>query len=251
MSGKAIGLAFDIKGLSPTEKLVLVAYADHADHEGHNIYPSIGLVADKTGLSERSVQRATKELAKKGILIPDGSGSKGQNKWRMDMNYEQRQSVTLTECHQGGDRVSPGGVTECPKRGDSVTPEPLINHQLKPPVEPLREIPPDFSDKDQYSKNIQLPEIMIYREITGRIPGMPQMSIIYRVIRENQFTKDHLLPFWEMWVTRGYKVSNLSWLTDWAVKGEIPTFGGAAAKESQQTSRKAESKYLSGGQYGG
>lgn len=104
------------------------------------------------------------------------------------------------------------------------------NNSIKNKRSKLRETSPDFSDPDQFKKNIKLPEIALYREVTGRIPGMPQMPIIYRTIQENNLTKEDILPFWEVWVTRGYRTANLSWLTEWAVSGEIPTFGSAATK---------------------
>lgn len=52
----------------PGHKYVLIAYADHADHHGRNIYPAVSTIAKKTGYDERSVQRLTKELNGMGLL---------------------------------------------------------------------------------------------------------------------------------------------------------------------------------------
>ena len=49
--------------------LILLALADHADDRGRNIYPSLSLVAWKTGYSKRRVRAIVSELREQGILI--------------------------------------------------------------------------------------------------------------------------------------------------------------------------------------
>lgn len=51
-----------------TEKLVLLALADNANDDGE-CWPSIGTIADKTALSERTVHYAIKRLAQSGHLL--------------------------------------------------------------------------------------------------------------------------------------------------------------------------------------
>src|SRR2546421_2685664 len=70
MSGKASGAAFDVEGLAPNVKFVLVALADHADHEGRRAFPGQALLIRKTGLSERTVQNALRVLEKAGLIVP-------------------------------------------------------------------------------------------------------------------------------------------------------------------------------------
>lgn len=55
MSGKLIGWAFDVKGLSPSQKLILLGLADNADRGGI-CWPSQRELVEKTGLSERTVR---------------------------------------------------------------------------------------------------------------------------------------------------------------------------------------------------
>jgi len=76
-----MGLVWDLD-LPSNEKFILLAYADHADHEGRNIYPAVATIARKTGYSERSVQSLTRSLQERGLLVEDGKGPKGTNKWR-------------------------------------------------------------------------------------------------------------------------------------------------------------------------
>ena len=102
MSVKAMSLVWDLpcpgewNGIEfkPGHKYILIAYADHADHHGRNIYPAIATVAKKTGYEDRSVQRLTRELEDMGILIPDGQGPRGTNKWYLPFS-------------QGGDKITP------------------------------------------------------------------------------------------------------------------------------------------------
>lgn len=56
MSAKILGQVWDYI-LTPEEQIVLLAFADHADHNGEHAWPSIPLLTWKTGLSERTVYR--------------------------------------------------------------------------------------------------------------------------------------------------------------------------------------------------
>src|SRR3990167_4651103 len=110
---------WDMDDGSPEERLVLLAYADHADDTGASIFPAVARVAKKTGLSERSVQRVTRRLEASGMLISDGAGPKGTRRWRIPLPV-------------GGDRLSPlthkpEGVTPVTPRGDiAVSPNPSL-----------------------------------------------------------------------------------------------------------------------------
>jgi len=114
MSVLIMGQVFNLE-LESTKKFVLLAYVDHADHDGKNIYPSVATIAKKTGYSERTIQRVTRELEKDGYLIPDGHGKQGTNKWR----YGGGDTVSgVTTEVQGGDIGVTGGVTTTTRGGD-------------------------------------------------------------------------------------------------------------------------------------
>ena len=123
MSDKCNGLVWDMDcpaiynsiPFKPGHKYCLLAYTDHADHWGKNIYPAIKSIALKTGYEERSVQRLTHELEEMGILITDGVGPHGTNRWKLALN-------------RGGDKISPLGARgDIPSgdipSGDKITPE--------------------------------------------------------------------------------------------------------------------------------
>ena len=65
--------------LDHRQKFVLLALADHADHNGGSVRPSVALIAWKTGYSKRQVQRIIRDLEEAGILVrtSDGIGGRG------------------------------------------------------------------------------------------------------------------------------------------------------------------------------
>lgn len=68
---------FESKTLGPTERLVMLSLADHADDSG-KCYPSIQRICERTGLSERAVQTNVKKLTDTGYLRVLHGGGKGK-----------------------------------------------------------------------------------------------------------------------------------------------------------------------------
>lgn len=106
MSVKAMSLVWELPcpsefngiDFKPGHKYILIAYADHADHHGKNIYPAVETIAKKTGYEERSVQRLTRELEDMKLLVLDGSGPRGTNRFYIPFS-------------RGGDKIAP--LTNC------------------------------------------------------------------------------------------------------------------------------------------
>ena len=67
MSVQAIAFAFAAQGLSPTEKLVLLALSNYAD-ENMRCWPSQRRLAHDTGLSARCVRTTLAKLSEKGLI---------------------------------------------------------------------------------------------------------------------------------------------------------------------------------------
>lgn len=108
MSGKISGLVWDL-ALEKTEKWVLLAMTDHADHQGRNMHPAIGLIAWKTELSERTVERAIASLEQRGVLILEKERKGRSNVYRVDLAkaplktpYRGRRSALQVEPSQPG-----------------------------------------------------------------------------------------------------------------------------------------------------
>ena len=66
------------------------------------------------------------------------------------------------------------------------------------------------------------PELAVFHRATGRLPLPDQRNLVVSLIHQRQFTSDELRPFWEAWVGRDKRRSDLTWLTAWALSGEIP-----------------------------
>lgn len=132
MSVKAMSLVWElpcpgeINGIDfkPGHKYVLIAYADHADHHGRNIYPSVETVAKKTGYEERSVQRLTRELEDMKLLVPDGSGPRGTNRYLIPFSRGGDKISPLTNCQGDKNEKSLGDIPsgDIPS-GDNLSPE--------------------------------------------------------------------------------------------------------------------------------
>ena len=76
MSIRLINKVFESGTFGPTERLIMLALADHADEKGR-CYPSIRRLCERTGLSERSIQSNIKKLCRQGSLRATIGGGRG------------------------------------------------------------------------------------------------------------------------------------------------------------------------------
>jgi hypothetical protein len=67
MSVKVMGAVWELQ-LPPGHKIVMLALADHADHDGRNVHPGVDLIAWKTGYSPRQVQAILRALESQGLI---------------------------------------------------------------------------------------------------------------------------------------------------------------------------------------
>ena len=58
--------------LAPTQKLVLLSLAFHADQKDGKCYPSVAAMAEETGLSRRAVQMNLRTLEADGVISTEG-----------------------------------------------------------------------------------------------------------------------------------------------------------------------------------
>ena len=106
MSVHIMGLVWNCE-LEQNGKYVLLAYADHADHEGRSIYPSDALVAWKTGYSERQVLRIRLALIEKKIMLRDGTSPFRTQMYRIDVD-----ALPKRDAFQGARRGRPATKPE-------------------------------------------------------------------------------------------------------------------------------------------
>jgi len=100
--GKVWGL-----DLPHNKLLILLALADHADHEGNNVYPSLGLIAWKTGYSEQQVRRVMRLLEQDGILVATNKTPGKATRYRIDLSAGKPKPSRNTHQNVTPDKKSP------------------------------------------------------------------------------------------------------------------------------------------------
>lgn len=58
--------------LPPTQKLIMLSLADHANDDGWHVYPSVASICARTNLSERTVRGQLQDLQRVGLLVDTG-----------------------------------------------------------------------------------------------------------------------------------------------------------------------------------
>lgn len=86
MSVEAVTAVFAMRGLSPHEKLVALRFAERANADGSETYPSAATVAADTGMSVRGVRGVISTLMELGVLIPGGLSSLGTRSYKLDLS---------------------------------------------------------------------------------------------------------------------------------------------------------------------
>lgn len=124
--------------LPHNELLILLAMTDHADHDGKNIYPSMGLIAWKTGYSERQVRRVVHKLVKSGVLVLVQEKLGSVKKYRFDVSKGVPKEAYRTEGRQNvtPDKAMSEGVGHS---YDTPTPDKAMSYEpsVEPSVEPF------------------------------------------------------------------------------------------------------------------
>jgi len=141
MSIEAWKAVLHATGFTPTEKLVLLALANHADPLGRQIRPGVPRLMVYTSLAERTVRRTISDLVVASILRPVGERSRyGFVEYEMDLGQlSDVASQDLQDMHLS----KSNGVPVRPSRGApesargaresrSSIKEPSINHHQEP-----------------------------------------------------------------------------------------------------------------------
>lgn len=118
MSVKVMGLVWDSE-LKPSHKLVLLAYADAAEHDGSDIWPGWERMCEMTSYSRSQVARITAELIDVGVLVQVSKGHTGKRaSYRIVVDHPALRTVSQDATHQEPD---PAPTVSQPR--DTVEPE--------------------------------------------------------------------------------------------------------------------------------
>jgi DNA-binding transcriptional MocR family regulator len=132
MSVQAITAALMAKGISPTEKLVLIVLSNYADAD-MKCWPSQKTLSRDTGLSSRSIVTLMASLEAKGLIERQARGRRAQGSRISDMTWLKLPEAAShsSPIHGANDRSSMVQMT-------TKLPE-AASH--KPSIEPLKKEP--------------------------------------------------------------------------------------------------------------
>jgi len=125
MSFKNIQGILDADVGDAVAKLVLLTINHYANQDTMIAYPSISTIANKSGLSERTVIRKLEHLVNKKFLIRKRQGKNQVNIYRV--RKCQPVTVEVTECHSEGDTVThepTNNILSNREKGNAVTIKP-------------------------------------------------------------------------------------------------------------------------------
>lgn len=150
MSNRYLNWAFELGGVSPTEKLVLVKLADQANDDG-KCWPSQSTLAKHCCMSRESVNRIIKRLAEANFI---------------EIISRVREGVNLPNVYQlppyisvgGSDAASQGVVTQDHRGSDAASQKPSYNPQLEPSLLPPQEAADARPQKKRRKPEEPLPE---------------------------------------------------------------------------------------------
>ncbi len=125
--GEVWGLA-----LPREQKYVLIALADHADHEGCHVFPSVGLVAWKTDYSDRQIRRILEELERIGAIVPTNRQQGQVTEYRIDLARIARKEARSAK--RGRPVKVKGGAEKTDETDPEKTPDILTHSQKTPDI---------------------------------------------------------------------------------------------------------------------
>jgi hypothetical protein len=103
VSVKVMGLVWDYYPEGAGELLTMLKLADHADHDGSKIWPSIARTAEMTRQSDRTVQRQIQAAIANGwleVVEEGGRGPYSTTRYRIPVErIPQGVVVRVTNCH--------------------------------------------------------------------------------------------------------------------------------------------------------
>lgn len=152
MSVRALSYVWPLP-ISPTEKLLMLALADHTNDEDHTCWPSLGHLEKKTGLSRTSVWRTIDRLVELGLVLRIPDTGRTSTVYRLTLNETLNQVHSEPRCTVN--LGSPRNIARCTVNLPQVQgethvgaqctsnhKEPSINHQLT--VKGTGDYPEDF-----------------------------------------------------------------------------------------------------------
>jgi len=162
MSAKSMGQVFDLV-LTPAKRNLLLAMADHADHDGRSIKPGVPYLAWKTDYSERQVQRLLRELEADGIVVIEATRLGKPTSYALDFSKAQRKAAFAPKpkASRRGDKMPPPtpDILSPPQQANGVTSDGKQNAQGGDMASAdLSRIRQKEETKEEKNPDLQLPD---------------------------------------------------------------------------------------------
>jgi hypothetical protein len=130
-----MGKVWDLD-LPHNKKFVLLAYADHADHDGENVYPSLERVAHKTGYSRDQIRRIAGELVKDGLMEKVAPATH-DHPARYRLTLDRGSNLQPLKPKRGVANDPSGvGANDPSREGAQMPPEPSVEPSVEPSDSP-------------------------------------------------------------------------------------------------------------------
>lgn len=136
MSVKVMGMVFDRYPAGGGEMVLALSLADHADHDGENIYPSVKRLALRTRQSERAVQYQLRKMEQADWLQVVGNEGGGRNNprvYRINPDWIKGADISQAETVKGANYDTKGCnpeqqrvQNEALKGATAIAPEPSL-----------------------------------------------------------------------------------------------------------------------------
>lgn len=235
MSAKWVGYFLDeAKDIQdPTELLLAIAIADHADANG-SAYPGMKLLAKKIRRDLRTVQRLVNALESYGYLeVVRGRG-------RGKLSKFQLKKVTHESPLSDSENPTPASPFNAPKKaasmssfneikGDMAKSEKVTYEGGKgdiamssPPTPPYKDEPfKPLERVEPFARARETDPLELFFSITKLAIPDALLDDVRRALGDNP--DPHLLEkCFRAWCLRGYRPQNLAWLTEWYAEKKIP-----------------------------
>jgi len=211
-----------------TVKLILLAYADHANDEGEGAYPGYDKLEVKTALSRQGIADTLEAIKQNDFMALEGISKLGTNSYKISKS-KLYSLVKPLDSDESSHLTQPSQATRL---------KPSLNHPSKPSIkegasaEPKPETP--F-------------EVSLYRTVTKKFPPFPNYEDVIEKIQAvgvrlgRAVTVEDLRPYYKAWTGRGWNQFSINWL-DYAVKGEFPN--GKHAQSTEPKGFDAARKFL-------
>ena len=141
MSVKVMGKVWDTD-LPGNLKIVLLAYADAAEHDGTQIWPGRGRIALMCGIAVSTADRLTRALIEGGYLVQVAKGHRGQRA-AYEIPLDRLAVAYQSDTHSEADSLSIEADSLPPDAGKPITPDspPVLVDPSSTPVLPIAATP--------------------------------------------------------------------------------------------------------------